>query len=804
MSEILNLSAKSAGVFGIQGLPFISVMFLSGIIFLHLQPDIRVPFWTSQELLVFLPLCLFLFYFRPQRRGLIAFSAGYLWALLFAHCYLLQLLPEDLVGVDLLVQGRVTGVPEKSANSTRFNLSVSSFQQAGRSGALHKAFNMPSQIRLSWYYSQQVVNAGDVWNFKVRLKPPHGMQNPGGFDYEKWLYQKGIHATGYVRESKQNRKLAVNHWTLDALRGQLYNIIEQIPDRQFTGIIQALTIGQKNNINQQQWAVLRQSGTSHLMAISGLHIGLIATMVFWVFRYLSPAWMLKHISAQQFAAFMSLLCALAYALLAGFSIPTQRAFIMLCVIMFALMMKRPAFSINTLALSLIAVLIMSPLSVLSVGFWLSYMAVCIIAIITSARSGRPSGRLALWLYGLRVQWLIALSMLPVSVLLFQQGSLVSPLANMLVIPVVTLIVVPLAMLGSVLSVVSTELATMVFTLASYVLSLIWSLLESLVEVSFSDWYRPRIPFMLALLSLLGALLLLLPRGFPMRYSGVLMILPMVLYQPERPGKGAFWVTVLDVGQGLSILVQTEDKSLLYDTGAHFSERFDIGQRVVLPYLKYTGVSTLDKLVVSHADNDHVGGAASILSEQAVKQLRYGEWFAAIDRASTVPALYCRAGERWRWQGVNFEFLHPDKQYRRANNNSCVLKVWNSQYSVLLTGDIERKAETRILKRYKEQLLADVLIVPHHGSNTSSSQAWLDAIQPRLAIVSAGYKNRFRHPTEKVSSRYRQRGTRMLNTAYEGAIQLKFSSAMQEGLPVTQLPKIQRQRKVEVHYWNHRP
>ena len=803
MSEILKLPSKSAGLFGIQSLPVISIMFMSGVVFLHLQPDINAPFWTSHELLIFLPLCLFLFYFKPQQRALISFFSGYLWALFLAHFYLLHLLPEELVGVDLLVQGRVTGIPESSEHSTRFNFKVTSLLQQASSKTLAVRWRLPTEIRLSWYYSQQIIKAGDEWQFKVRLKPPHGMVNPGGFDYEKWLYQKGIHATGYVRESTENIRLASNSWTLDALRGKLYRLIEQMPDKQFVGIVQALTIGQKNNINQQQWAVLRQSGTSHLMAISGLHIGLIAAMIFWFFRHFSPALMLKLISAQQFAAIMCLLCALGYALLAGFSVPTQRAFIMLCVVMLALIMQRPAFSINTLALSLIAVLIISPLSVLSAGFWLSYLAVCVIALVTSARTGGRQGRMAQWFQGVRVQWLIALSMLPISVILFQQGSLVSPVANMLVIPLVTLCVVPLAMLGSVASVLSTDLAVWIFTQTGHVLSLVWGVLEILIHATFLDWYRPQIPLSLAALSLFGALLLLLPRGFPMRFAGALMLLPMVLYQPERPEKGGFWLTVLDVGQGLSILIQTQHKALLYDTGARFSERFDIGERVILPYLRYAGVQALDILVISHADNDHAGGVASILSEQALKQLRYGEWLPALDK-STVPAQYCRAGERWQWQGVNFEFLHPIKRHNKSNNNSCVLKVWNRQYSVLLTGDIERKVETQLHKRIRQQLLADVLIVPHHGSNTSSSQAWLDAVEPELAIVSAGYKNRFRHPTQKVTHRYRQMGTSVLNTAYEGAIQLKFSPGSVGGIPVMQLPKIHRQRKVKVHYWNHRP
>lgn len=569
--------------------------------------------------------------------------------------------------------------------------------------------------------------------------------------------------------------------------------------------MQALTIGHKSNISTRQWQVLRNTGTSHLMAISGLHIGLVAGLVFFLVRKLVPVWLLRFSSAAQFAAIISLLVAGFYALLAGFSVPTQRAFIMLLVFMSAILLKRPAFSINTLSLALIAVLLINPVSVLSVGFWLSFVAVIIIALVSSSRietkpgiqASRLPGWLSGWVKGIRIQWLIALGMLPLSVLLFQQGSIISPIANMLVIPLVGMLVVPMALIASFTSVFSAEISSWLFTQASMLLSFVWLLLDWLAQSPFASWQRSAVPMQQSILALSGGLLLLMPRGFPLRYSGIILLLPMLFYVPAKPARGDFWITVLDVGQGLSVLIETSEKALIYDTGARFSDRFDIGQRVVIPYLQYIGVQQIDTLMISHGDNDHAGGADSILQMAKVKKVLGEADAIKSHQQDGVMALPCKAGISWSWNMVSFEVLHPQKKYSKTNNRSCVLKVWNDQYSLLLTGDIELKAEKHLLKQQQGKLTVDVLLVPHHGSNTSSSANLLEALKPGMAIVSAGYNNRFGHPTQKVLRRYSQLGIRVLNTAYDGAIQIKFEqSASNEPLQAL------RQRKRD-HYWNHR-
>ena len=498
------------------------------------------------------------------------------------------------------------------------------------------------------------------------------------------------------------------------------------------------------------------------------------------------------------AALISLVFAGFYALLAGFTVPTQRAFIMLLVIMLALVIKRPAFSLNTLSLALISVLLINPSSVLSVGFWLSFLAVLIITFVSSSRVVDTRLRINIWLQGVKIQWLIAVAMLPLSLLLFQQGSLVSPLVNMVVIPLIGMVIVPLSLLASLTSLLSSDLSLWIFTQTSELFSVIWLFIEWFSDMPVSSVALSSIPVFHAALALIGVVLLLMPAGFPLRYSGVILIVPMLLYQHPRPVQGAFWVSVLDVGQGLSVVVQTRDKTLLYDTGAKLGESFDLGQRVIVPFLKYYDIQLLDILMISHADNDHAGGADSVLRMMDVKQLVAGDDIIKTKSRLDYSDQECLAGQNWVWNEVNFEVLQPDKLYKKSNNRSCVLKVWNEHYSLLLPGDIERKVELRMLNHNINKLKSDVLIMPHHGSNTSSTQAWIDEINPRLAITSAGFKNRFSHPTQKVLKRYQKQGSKVLNTANSGMIQLKLPNTSGDVLKL-----MRQQRKVSTHYWNHR-
>ena len=787
-----------------HALVFIALAFLAGVSAIQVLPDLNQPVFSAGWLhQLFLILSLILFYRRPSWRILMAFFIGFLWSLIVAQAYLNHRLPEHLIGQDILIKGQISGLVDYSSKSMRFNFDVIEFVSANDQPINISASTLPKRLRLSWYYPQGEIHSGEQWRFNVRLKPPHGMQNPGGFDYEKWLYQQGVHATGYIRKNQLNRRIASAGSGVDTVREQILSTLSQLPDKTYQGLLQALTIGHKSAITQAQWQVLRRTGTSHLMAISGLHVGLVAGLVFVLVRRLVPTVILKSTSAPQIAALFSLLVAGIYALLAGFSVPTQRAFVMLMVFMFALIFKRPAFSLNTLSLALIAVLAINPVSVLSVGFWLSFVAVLIITLVSSARVLESQTKVRMWLQGIRVQWLIALGMLPLSILLFQQGSLISPIANMLVIPLVGMIIVPLALLASVLSVFSVDIGVALFSLVNVIFSWVWMLLEWLSYLPAASWQRSSIPILPAIIGVTGGMFLLMPRGFPLRYSGVILLLPLFLYSPPKPEQGAFSVQVLDVGQGLSVVIQTRNSTLLYDTGSKFSEDFDLGQRVIVPYLQYIGVDTLNRLVISHGDNDHAGGADSVLQLVDVQMLFsepqvYEERFQN-EKNSQI----CKAGQKWQWNGVNFAFLHPEfvaptNRYKASNNRSCVLKVWNDRYSLLIPGDIERKAELQLLKSQANFLEVDVLLVPHHGSNTSSTLGWLQQVKPQLGIVSAGYKNRFGHPTTNVLNRYQAQNIKVLNTADSGMILLNFP-AVSTKRPI----EVRQQRKVSTHYWNHR-
>ena len=781
-----------------SSLPINALSMLAGVCALQVQPDVTIPLWSSAEILIFLPVSLWFFYLLRTKRMVFAFFIGYLWALLFAQLYFLQQLPDELVGQNILLEGVVTGLPDVTETSQRFGFKVKRYitVNGDTRGLSHK--NLPKYLRLSWYYSKEKVHNGEHWQLLVRLKNPHGMYNPGGFDYEKWLYEQNIQATGYVRKNVLNVKTEIKDQGINSLRERLQGILAALPDKTHSGLLQALTIGHKSEISPDQWQVLRLTGTNHLMAISGLHIGLVAVLIFTLISRFIPASFCLYASKSQIAAVVSLLVAGFYALLAGFTVPTQRAFIMLFVIMLALLLKRPAFSLNTLALALIFVLLVNPVSVLSVGFWLSFIAVLVISMVTSNRVKVKKLYLNTFYQSVRVQWLIALGMLPLSILLFQQGSLISPVANMIVIPLIGLLIVPLSLTASLISLFSSELSLWLFTVISDLVELIWLLLAWLSELPFNNWKRSSVPLIHSVLSLVGVILLLLPKGLVFRVYGAFLLLPLLTYEYPKPAEGQFWVDVLDVGQGLSVLVRTRDQSLLYDTGAKFSKRFDVGEKVVVPYLNYIGLNKLDMLMISHSDNDHAGGAESVINNITTDVILAESSVISKGILEGRVLEICHAGLKWTWNDVNFEVLHPKSSYKRSNNRSCVLKVWNQYFSLLLPGDIESKAELDMLTYSASQLKTDILLVPHHGSNTSSSISWLQKVRPQLAIVSAGYRNRFGHPTQNVLKNYEKLSSQVLNTAKSGMIQIKAPVVQS-----TQEIETSRYRKVSRHYWNHR-
>lgn len=738
-----------------------AITFALGCVLFLQFPHLPSIHWLWLSLLACFLLKLKHFYY------LSIFLLAGLWTLLHAHLIINDRLAIELAGKDILISGTVSSVVERQSHKLKFEF------KPDRS--THYTF--PNKLRLSWYHATSIPpHAGEKWQLLLRLKPIHGMKNQGAFDYETWLFEHGVGATGYVRTSTNNIKLkSAPFYSINSLRQSLTKYIETtLPNSKNIGLIQGLTSGIKHNITQQQWQVLRLSGTNHLLAISGLHIGLAATIGFFICRFL---WSLRadnllRLTATKSGAIGGVLVALFYAALAGFSLPTQRALIMVATVMISLLLARPLLSSHILAISLLLVLIFDPISVLSPGFWLSFSAVGIILFLSQNRYPPPKWQ---WL---KIHTFIAFGLSPILLLFFMETSIIAPVANFVSIPFISVIVVPLLLLASLCSWLYSPLAIELFHLADILLTLFWPLLETLSSLSLSHWQSPQLPFYYWIAIMLGCLLLLTPRYFPAKWIGIIGLLPLFIWSPNKPNKGDFWFTLLDVGQGLSSVIQTQHHTLVFDTGPKFSDSFNPGNAIVKPFLQAQGIKHIDTLVVSHGDNDHIGGAIPLVNEIKTTTI-----------LSSTPQLLpnaksCHSMQSWQWDNVSFSIIHPNRSDSGSENNlSCVLKISNDYGSVLLSGDIEKQAEQQIVQRYGSNLHVKVLVAPHHGSKTSSSIDFINAVSPDFALFPIGYQNRYHFPHDSVTKRYKHKGITLLNSAEHGAIQFKFD-AIQSSNPTT--------------------
>ncbi|HEC74179.1 MAG TPA: DNA internalization-related competence protein ComEC/Rec2 [Methylophaga aminisulfidivorans] len=685
-----------------------------------------------------------------KKYSLLAFSIGLFWAATFSYVQLSDRFAADKQTKQWNIQGQISSIPERDGQVLKFIFTP--FTN-----------HLPSKIRLSWYYPpDEIPHAGEIWALTVKLRRPRGMSNPGGFDYEKWLFIEQIGATGYVKKSPHNQKLQesshwnIHHWR-EHIQQQINSHLSTSPER---NLILGLSIGLRDHITNEQWEILRNTGTSHLLAISGLHIGLAAAIGFFLFRF---GWRYigieqTTISAHQLAAIAGGLFALFYACLAGLSIPTQRAVIMVFAVMFALFIKRPLFPANLLALSAVLILLINPLAILTAGFWLSFAAVCLIMLTCSQRY--PAYRYP-WL---RIHLLIAIGLIPLLLVFFNQVSVISPIANLIAVPVVSILIVPLILLGMVLLPISTQLAQFVLSSSDLLLSWLWQLLTFLSNLPLSNLTIPTLTLTQTVGLSVIVFLLLIPRGFPHKRLGLLLILPLFFSSTNRPNPGEFYLSMLDVGQGLAVVIETHSHVLVYDTGPRFNDSFNTGDAVVAPYLNSRHRDHIDKIIISHTDNDHIGGLGGL-----TKNLSYAELLSN-DDINNFDNNHCQAGQQWLWDEVSFKILAPfSESFGSRNNRSCVLSIKGKSRSALLPGDIERNTEQALVSRYGSSLKSDILAVPHHGSKTSSSNVFLNAVNPRYSLFSVGYRNRYHFPNTVIFKRYQDKDIVTYRTDHDGAI-----------------------------------
>jgi competence protein ComEC len=720
-------------------------------------------------------------------------------------------LAPSLEGRDITVVGVVAAMPQRHDAGLRFRLDVASATLQGA------PVRVPPAIDLSWYAGvltgaeganelqrqPAALQPGERWQMTVRLKAPHGNSNPHGFDYELWAWEQGVQATGYVRAGPKDappQRLASTwqHPVEQARQWVRERIEARVADRNQAGLIAALVVGDQNAIERADWDVFRATGVAHLMSISGLHITMFAwaaaLVIGWSWRRSSRlcAWR----PAPMAALVGGVMLAGAYALFSGWGVPAQRTVLMLATVACLRASGRQWPWPQVWLLAGAVVVAADPWALLQAGFWLSFVAVGVL-FATSATPGNPQpagasgkslvSRVAAPLRAMtHQQGVITLALTPLTLLLFGQASAVGLLANALAIPWVTLVLTPLAMLGVLI-------APLWNLAAGAVAALLW-FLQWLASWPFASVSLAQAPLWAGAAGVLGGGLLAMPLPRSVRFLGVPLLLPVLLWQAPRPDVGQFQLLAADVGQGNAVIVQTAMHALVYDAGPRLGRDTDAGHRVLVPLLRAFD-TTVNKLVLSHRDSDHVGGAQAVLAMHPSAEL-----LSSIEPEHELqavrPATRCEAGQRWRWDGVDFEVLHPRApDYEaglKSNALSCTLRISNGAQSILLAGDIEQAQESRLVAEGVD-IRANVMLVPHHGSKTSSSAAFLDAVQPQIALVQSGYRNRFGHPAQPVLVRYAERGIRVVDSPHCGAVTWHSLHPAQ----------VSCHREQALRYWHHR-
>jgi competence protein ComEC len=732
----------------------VAMALLLGVSLVQLLPSL--PAWPLSLCVALAVLPLFLR--NGPGRIPVALIFGMAWACLFGQWAMEQRLPKVLDNGIFVVAGEVLGLPQADQNSVRFDFLVTQSPQAELVG---------KKVRLGWYNQSRVPMPGSRWQFEATLKRPRGVLNPGGFDREQSALEQRIAATGNVRDGQQAVQINPGQG-VDFLRSRISDRIAVALPQGRGRFVQALALGDTRALSDDDWATLRATGLTHLIAISGFHVGLVAGFgallllgIYRVFPRLGNRW-----PRPQAAALAALLFAFGYTALSGFALPTVRTLLMIAAVLLAKLLRRPMRGVDAFALAMISILLFDPLSVLAPGFWLSFLGVG--WLLWCLPHERDAGVLKPFL---QAQGVAVLGLLPLTVWFFGQASLPGPLTNLIGIPWISLVVVPTALLGVLADAISHRLGAMVWQLAAWLMDQLWWLLDQVAHWPGAMQWLPEPSLFALILAVIGAFWLLLPRGTPGKLLAAVLFLPLLWPVTNTLVDNEAEITLIDVGQGLSVLVRTRDHALLFDAGPASERGLDMGQSAVVPAMHALGVNRLDRLIISHGDNDHSGGMAAVLRAYPEAQLFAPEGWAP--KGATL----CQRDTAWQWNRVKFRILHPPPFYPYLRNNSgCVLRVEAGGHVALLPADIEKPVELRLVDEQPAAIRADLLIVPHHGSLTSSTPEFIAAVRPRYALMATGADNRFNLPRAEIVQRYRAAGARTLDSDDAGAMRFKLNNA----------------------------
>jgi competence protein ComEC len=738
--------------------------FCLSIIFSQFLPNLIAPiYWIT---IIFGCAGLYYCWRSPILKILIGALCGLLWLSIYAGAILKHELPKELENQKIVITGYIASIPEVTPIFTKFAFKLDSL--AGKKENFKIELFKYAQAKDCGYDNQ--ISAGDHWQFLVKLKRPHGTLNPGSFDFEKHLFANKLRATGYIIAGNDFNKLLDSHWYYSPilrLRQNIGNVIAKaLNGNAFAGILIAITNGSQSNISNQQWQVFRITGTEHLIAIAGLHIGFFAGFIYFfanlIWRKFPKLMLIKP--AQDIAAITALISALVYSVIAGFALPTERSSLMLAISLLAMLSRQYVKPFTIILFTLTLILLINPLMPLTMGFWLSFTAVT--SLIYSLNSARNNKLIHLF----KMQLTLTCSLMPLGLLYFHQFSIISIIANILAIPIFGFLILPLTITGVFCNLIWHKLTIILLNIAAFALQLLWHILTPLSNMQTMIWQHSIVNLWLLIPTFIGIILLLTPFGTSSRLLGTLWLLPLCFYHPTKPLPNQVLFTTLDVGQGLATVIRTKNHTAVFDTGPKFSDN-DAGAEIVVPFLEANGIRKIDTLIVSHADSDHSGGAKSILQMIPTEKL-----------LTTAPELFsefkpeeCANSQKWQWDGINFQFLNPMKEstYLSKNNRSCVLLVRTGNNTILLPADIEAPAEELLVQNYPQLLHSTILIAPHHGSKTSSSDEFVNATHPQYVIFPTGYLNRFHFPSPNVVEKYNAIHSAELNTAYSGAITFKL-------------------------------